>query len=224
MNSVLARKISIIAFTMAVFVWLGVFISHPPSALAAPARCYSQTTSGSITQAPGCDYNALGGSGYVMTGLPNPLADDQCYYWTNDSSAPGQVVDCSRPEYANAPAFGSNTPPPVDIDRATDATNQANLQNQINNPQRAACDSTENCVNNNPLTQTILIAINFLSAAVGIVVIIAIVIGGIQYSTAGGNPNATSAAKKRILNAIIALVAYMLLFMFLQWIIPGGLL
>jgi uncharacterized ion transporter superfamily protein YfcC len=46
--------------------------------------------------------------------------------------------------------------------------------------------------------------------------------GGIQYSTSGGNPQAASAAKKRMSNAFLALLALVFLYTFLQWIVPGG--
>ncbi len=67
-------------------------------------------------------------------------------------------------------------------------------------------------------------AINFLSIGVGIVVIVMVIIGGIQYSTAGGNAQAVAAARSRIFNAILALLAYIFLWAFLQWIVPGGIL
>jgi hypothetical protein len=61
-----------------------------------------------------------------------------------------------------------------------------------------------------------------LSVLVGIVVVMMIVIGGIQYSSAGNNPQAVAGAKKRISQALFALVAYIFMFAFLQWIVPGG--
>jgi hypothetical protein len=63
---------------------------------------------------------------------------------------------------------------------------------------------------------------SFLAAGVGIVVTIMIIVGGIQYSLAGDNPQAVQAAKTRIRNAIIAMVALLLSYSFIQWIIPGG--
>ena len=39
-----------------------------------------------------------------------------------------------------------------------------------------------------------------------------------------GDPNHVAEAKKRISNALLALVAWLLIYAFLQWIIPGGLL
>ena len=64
--------------------------------------------------------------------------------------------------------------------------------------------------------------INFLSAGVGIVVIGVIILGGIQYSMAGDNTQATGAAKQRIINGLIALVAFIFMFAFLNWLLPGG--
>lgn len=63
---------------------------------------------------------------------------------------------------------------------------------------------------------------NFLGAIVGIVVTISIVTGGIQYASSADDPQKVAAAKKRITNSIIALIAYLFLFGFLQWLVPGG--
>jgi len=65
--------------------------------------------------------------------------------------------------------------------------------------------------------------IDFLSALVGVAVVISIVVGGIQYSSSAGDPSKASAAKSRIRNAIIALVTFILLYAMLNFLIPGGL-
>ncbi len=65
-------------------------------------------------------------------------------------------------------------------------------------------------------------AINLLSAIVGIVVVVAIMVGGIQYSSAGGDPQKVAAGRSRIAKALIGLIAYLLFYAFLQFIIPGG--
>jgi len=65
-------------------------------------------------------------------------------------------------------------------------------------------------------------AIKILSAMVGIAVVIAIIVGGIQYSSAGGDPGKVAAAKSQIAKAIGALVMYIFLYAFLNFIIPGG--
>jgi hypothetical protein len=64
----------------------------------------------------------------------------------------------------------------------------------------------------------------FLGGGVGLIIIIMIVIGSIQFITSGGDPNHVAEAKKRISNAILALIAWLLVYAFLEWIVPGGLL
>lgn len=84
-------------------------------------------------------------------------------------------------------------------------------------------DRLKQCVQTNKITQDLQTIVNVLSAGVGLVIIGMIILGGIQYSIAGDNPQATAAAKQRITNALIALFAYLFIFAFLQWLIPGGL-
>src|SRR5690606_28092694 len=85
----------------------------------------------------------------------------------------------------------------------------------------ATCQSDTNC--QNIFDKYLTPFVRFLSAAVGIVVVAAVIFGGIQFSTSGGDPQKVANAKKHVANAIIALLAYILLFAFLNFIIPGGL-
>jgi hypothetical protein len=82
--------------------------------------------------------------------------------------------------------------------------------------------SQDKCLASDPIVHDLNLVVNFLSALVGVVVVAVIVLGGIQYSMAGDNPAAVTAAKQRIINGLIALVAFLLMFSFLQWLIPGG--
>ena len=68
----------------------------------------------------------------------------------------------------------------------------------------------------------IVVFTNALSALVGIAIVIMITVGGIQYSAARDNPQAVQAARTRIINALLALVVYLFMIGFLQWIVPGG--
>lgn len=68
----------------------------------------------------------------------------------------------------------------------------------------------------------IQLVINVLSIGVGVVVTIMIVLGGLQYMTSRDNPQAVQAAKTRITNAVIGLVAFVFVYSFLQWLVPGG--
>lgn len=61
-------------------------------------------------------------------------------------------------------------------------------------------------------------------AAITIPIIsLVIIVGGIQYSLAGSNPQALATAKSRLMKAAIALVTFVGLWGFLKWLIPGGL-
>ncbi len=74
----------------------------------------------------------------------------------------------------------------------------------------------------NPIWKDLQAIVNALAAGVGIVVVGSIIVGGIQYSVAGDQPGKLEEAKKRIANALFALVAFFLTWAFLEWLIPGG--
>jgi F0F1-type ATP synthase membrane subunit c/vacuolar-type H+-ATPase subunit K len=101
----------------------------------------------------------------------------------------------------------------------------------INGYGKGACsikDPNQNqvtkCLNANPIIKYIRTIVNFLSAGVGIVITGSIIYAGIQYGYAGNNSTTISAAKKRIQDTLIALLAFFFIYAFLNWIIPGGLL
>ena len=87
-------------------------------------------------------------------------------------------------------------------------------------PQTAAGQHA--CLAANPLVTKIQDVVNFLSAGVAVVIAGSIIVAGIQYTMAGNQPQVLAAARNRIINAVIALFAFLLTFAFLQWIIPGG--
>lgn len=83
-----------------------------------------------------------------------------------------------------------------------------------------SCNDAENC---NLITKYVNPFIIFLSASVGLAVVIGIIWGAILYSTSAGDPQKVAQAKDKIRNALIALIAFIFLFAFLQWLLPGGL-
>jgi uncharacterized membrane protein YraQ (UPF0718 family) len=119
---------------------------------------------------------------------------------------------------------------PISVMAATDPCHPENnnppgqplTQNQLQSCE--ACNQTclSNSLQKNPIVRDLDIIVNFLSGLVGIVVVGTLILGGIQYSMAGDSPDAVGKAKQRITNALLALVAFLLIFAFLQWIIPGG--
>jgi len=85
-----------------------------------------------------------------------------------------------------------------------------------------AGNTESTCLAKNPIIRDLRVFVNALSGIVGVVVVAMIMVGGIQYSSARDNATAVSAARKRIANAVVALIIYFLIFAFLQWLIPGG--
>ena len=150
--------------------------------------------------AQGATENGQGQNGSVQknivcpAGQAHPASDDQT------CEPIKQAIDCASGRVSQ-----------------TDATQCAPLGNDCNG------QSSNTCLTQSPIIKTINNVINFLAAGVGLVVIIVIILGGIQYSMAGDNASATSEAKKRIINGLIALIAFLLTYSFLQWLIPGGL-
>lgn len=109
-------------------------------------------------------------------------------------------------------------------DSPTDDGDNLNTQQGGNNdkvccPKGHNTDSTQ-CI----LWKYINPAIDMMGATAGAAVVIGAIVGGIQYSTSEGDPGKAAAAKKRIINSLVALAAFLLMYAFLQFILPGGLL
>jgi len=67
-----------------------------------------------------------------------------------------------------------------------------------------------------------LIVINILTALVGVLGVFGIVVSGITYLTARDNAAQVAKAKKRIIQIVIGLTIFALLYVLAQWLIPGG--
>lgn len=85
-----------------------------------------------------------------------------------------------------------------------------------------SCDQKTGICSGNPIVEDLNKIVNVLAGLVGVVVVGSIILGGIQYATAGDKAEAVSAAKKRIINGLIALLGFLFIYAFLQWLIPGG--
>ena len=70
----------------------------------------------------------------------------------------------------------------------------------------------------------LLLAINILTAGVGIAAVGGIVYGSVLYTSAGGNTEQVKKAIAVIRNVIIGLIMFVGMYAFLQFIIPGGVL
>ncbi|MEX0932018.1 MAG: hypothetical protein WDZ81_00230, partial [Candidatus Saccharimonadales bacterium] len=59
---------------------------------------------------------------------------------------------------------------------------------------------------------------------IGLIIVLMIVVSGVQYIASAGNPDTVKAAKKRLNNAVIALVLFIFMAAILNFLVPGGLL
>ena|SRR5579871_2627065 len=69
--------------------------------------------------------------------------------------------------------------------------------------------SSNNCSGSDPtgsINRIVHTVINLLSAVVGIVAVVMIIVGGLRYITSGGNDTSVTSAKNTILYAIIGLI------------------
>lgn len=95
---------------------------------------------------------------------------------------------------------------------------EVNAKNDCIRKEGEASLTKENC----GIVRYLLIFVNVLSGLVGIVVVIMIAVRGIQYIGARENPQMTASARLGILWAVLALILYLFVFAFLQWLVPGG--
>ena len=66
---------------------------------------------------------------------------------------------------------------------------------------------------------TLVIAI--MTVLIGILAVIGVTIVGIQYLPAGGSEEKTRKAKRRMFEIVIGIVAYVLMYAFLKWLLPS---
>jgi hypothetical protein len=86
-----------------------------------------------------------------------------------------------------------------------------------------------NCIQNDPKNGGAIITylktiLQVLSGLVGTVIVVMLVVAGIQYITSFGEPANIKTAKNRIVNAVTALVLFLMMFAILGFLVPGGIL
>jgi hypothetical protein len=89
----------------------------------------------------------------------------------------------------------------------------------------AACKSGTECLKqgtSKQVMQILQISLNILSAIVVLAAVIMLIVAGIQYTASNGDPQAIAAAKKKISNVLMGIFAFIFLYAFLDWLIPGG--
>lgn len=71
------------------------------------------------------------------------------------------------------------------------------------------------------ITCVLELVVDIMTIGIGILGVIGISITGIQYLTAGGSEEKTRKAKRRMFEIVIGLVAYVLIYAILKWLLPS---
>ena len=71
------------------------------------------------------------------------------------------------------------------------------------------------------ITCILNLVIDILTIGIGILGVIGITVSGIQYLTAGGSEEKVRKAKRRLFEIVIGLVAYVLIYAALKWLLPS---
>lgn len=91
---------------------------------------------------------------------------------------------------------------------------------------KSICDAAEGKsgegVSNTAIWKLLIWVLNIMIALVGLAATGAIIYAGILYSSAGGSAEMVAKAKKIIMNTVIGIVAFALMYLGLNWLIPGG--
>ncbi|GAC1369612.1 MAG: hypothetical protein NVSMB39_1630 [Candidatus Saccharimonadales bacterium] len=96
-------------------------------------------------------------------------------------------------------------------------------------PSSSDCPAGEERIDNSPGSGGAIVfylkeILKLVNGLIGGIIVLVLVIAGFQYIASAGDPTRIKDAKKRITNAITALILYMLMFAILNFLVPGGIL
>jgi len=80
----------------------------------------------------------------------------------------------------------------------------------------------DEAIKNTGIWSLLIIAINILTAGVGVVALAGIVYGAVLYTSAGGNPEQVKKARTIFMNVAIGVIAFAAMFLLLNFLVPGG--
>jgi hypothetical protein len=109
--------------------------------------------------------------------------------------------------FMSTPAFaridpGPNPNPGPNAQVAADSSTKTAIQCGVNSASSGDCTKQPT----SDLNTTILNIVNLLTALVGVLAVIMIIVGGLRYVTSAGNPEGAKSARSTILYAVIGLV------------------
>jgi hypothetical protein len=128
------------------------------------------------------------------------------------------VLVLSLVSFSAGPVFAQTDPAPNNGDPgAAQTCKDGTLDNALCSPKckdSTDCNLTKKYIN--PFINKFLAPVAVLS------VIIGIIWGSIEFATSAGDAQRAASGKGKIQKALIGLIAFLFLYAFLKWLIPGG--
>ena len=184
---------------------------------------------------------AMGAFVVPVGAITKSTAQSKCNGWGGDFDEASRVCTWDNGNHKNAceaaggdgSVAGSCTWSSFDDDGGTsDNTGGGSSPNDATRAEHSKCVSTsiigeggQYCDENGDgsgVYKLLNIVVNVLTMGVGVLGVLGITIAGIQYATSGGNEQQMAKAKKRILEVVLGLVVFGVMWAVLQFIIPGG--
>lgn len=107
-------------------------------------------------------------------------------------------------------------------DLVVDSTEKLTQEEQDIKNYRCDPENTSECLESNPIVRWLNVLINMVAGIVGVGAVLMMIWAGIQYTTARGNAQAVADAKQKIINVVIGIAAFIFMWAFLNWLVPGG--
>lgn len=82
--------------------------------------------------------------------------------------------------------------------------------------------TTSTNVKDSAVGKLLLAGVNIMTAGVAILAVGGIIYGAVMYTSAGPNQSQVAKAREILMNVVIGIVAFALMWALLQWLIPGG--
>lgn len=193
---------------------------------------------GSVSYGGSGNNNSGGGGGSYRTITVAPASTTSP--GSVSSSDPNPNGGDSEPSGTNSSNNGSNTSTGnstgSDVPQAPtyDEKDQGLLEDTTDctkstDPNVKCCGKVKTSVLNfvckdseDPITKILFIVLNVLTAAIGIAAVGGIGYGALLYTTAQNSPEQTKRAISIITNVVIGIVAYGLMYVLLNFLVPGG--
>jgi hypothetical protein len=125
-------------------------------------------------------------------------------------------------EFAASCSNPTSLPPPPGGIPVENFKTPEGVCNQSNKGDSKCCDSANLSADNCDIVKFANTAFSAVAGFIGLAVTGNIIWAGIQYSMSQGDPSKAAKAKDRIRGAIIALIMFLSLSAFIEWLIPGG--